>query len=67
LGRWEQIAGEYARSCATVGRWVRVETATGAVTGRAEAIDADGALVVDGRAFTAGDVVHLRSPNPGGE
>lgn len=63
LGRWEEVAGEYARTCATLGRWVRVETAGGVVTGRAEAIDADGALVVDGRVFSAGDVVHVRGPS----
>lgn len=60
LGRWVEVAGEYASTCATVGRRVRVETAGGNVTGRAEAIDAAGRLVVDGRAFAAGDVVHLR-------
>jgi hypothetical protein len=32
------------------------------VTGRVEAIDSEGALVVDGRAFSVGDVVHVRSP-----
>lgn len=67
LGRWAEVADEYARTCATVGRWVRVETAAGWVTGRAEAIDADGALVVDGRVFTVGDVVHVRGPRAGGE
>lgn len=67
LGHWEEVAGEYARTTATVGKWVRVETAAGTVTGRAEAIDADGSLVVDGRAYRVGDVVHLRGQAGGGE
>lgn len=67
LGRWAEIADEYASTCATVGRRVRVETAAGAVTGWADAVDADGALVVDGRAYAAGDVVHVRSPGGDGE
>ena len=60
LGRWEEVADEYARTCSTIGRRVRIETAAGVVTGRAEAIDPEGALVVDGRAFSVGDVVHVR-------
>jgi BirA family transcriptional regulator, biotin operon repressor / biotin---[acetyl-CoA-carboxylase] ligase len=62
LGRWEEVADEYARTCSTLGRRVRIETAAGVVTGRAEAIDPEGALVVDGRAFSVGDVVHVRGP-----
>jgi BirA family biotin operon repressor/biotin-[acetyl-CoA-carboxylase] ligase len=67
LGRWDDVAAEYRATCATVGRRVRVETASGAAEGEALAVDASGALVVrfaDGiRAVRAGDVVHVR---PGG-
>ena len=56
----------YRERCATVGREVRVELATGrALHGRAVAVDDDGALLIeDGEglrtACTAGDVHHVR-------
>lgn len=55
----------YVRRCATVGSRVRVELPDGStLTGTAEAVNADGQLVVaaDGqrRALSAGDVIHLR-------
>ena len=69
--RWEVLdddtlfAASYLRRCATVGRQVKVVLAGGVeVTGRAEAVDHDGRLVVrtptGTRTFSAGDVVHLR-------
>ena len=54
------VAG-YKQVCATIGRRVRVELPGGAsVEGVAEDVDADGRLVVDGAAYAAGDVIHLR-------
>ena len=51
----------YRELCTTLGRQVRVELPGGEeVTGTAEAVDEDGRLVVDGSAYAAGDVVHLR-------
>jgi BirA family biotin operon repressor/biotin-[acetyl-CoA-carboxylase] ligase len=56
----------YREACVTLGRDVRVETATGpAVEGRAVDVDTGGALVVESadgsrRTFLTGDVVHLR-------
>jgi BirA family biotin operon repressor/biotin-[acetyl-CoA-carboxylase] ligase len=71
VDRWEDLeddtlfAASYLRRCATVGRDVRVLLAGGVeVEGHAEAIDHDGRLLVRTpsglRAFSAGDVVHLR-------
>ncbi|QDP95711.1 biotin--[acetyl-CoA-carboxylase] ligase [Microlunatus elymi] len=58
------LATSYVGRCATIGRQVRVVLPEGDVTGRAEAIDDHGRLVVQtdrGRqTFGAGDVVHLR-------
>ena len=54
------LAGYRAR-CSTIGRRVRVELPGGSIEGTAEGITDDGALVVDGRAVLAGDVVHVRS------
>ncbi|MGF7234258.1 MAG: biotin--[acetyl-CoA-carboxylase] ligase, partial [Frankia sp.] len=56
------LPSDYRRVCATLGRRVRVDVPTGApVTGTATDLDPDGRLIVDGRAFSAGDVVHLRA------
>jgi BirA family biotin operon repressor/biotin-[acetyl-CoA-carboxylase] ligase len=51
---------DYRRRCDTIGSRVRVELADDAFEGEASEVRADGALVVDGRAVVAGDVVHLR-------
>lgn len=52
----------YRRLSATIGRRVRVELPGGQVReGIAEAVDDAGRLVVDGAAYAAGDVVHLRA------
>lgn len=66
LERWWQatdadvVAGWSARAD-TLGRRVRVELPRETLDGVAERLDGDGALVVDGRRVTVGDVVHLRS------
>jgi BirA family biotin operon repressor/biotin-[acetyl-CoA-carboxylase] ligase len=51
----------YRERCSTLGRPVRVELpASEPVHGTAEAVDDAGRLVVDGVAYGAGDVVHVR-------
>ncbi|MFJ6794716.1 biotin--[acetyl-CoA-carboxylase] ligase [Streptomyces sp. NPDC091268] len=75
-GDWRAAGGDpaasglqetYAAGCATLGRHVRAELPGGrTLTGTAEAVDAEGRLVVrtaEGQreAVGAGDVVHLRS------
>lgn len=56
---------EYARSCDTLGRRVRVDLASGAILGTARRLDSSGRLVVEAdageTAVAAGDVVHLRA------
>ncbi|WP_031466933.1 biotin--[acetyl-CoA-carboxylase] ligase [Sciscionella sediminilitoris] len=52
---------EYRRCCHTIGKRVRVERATDTIEATAVDVDATGQLVLDdGRAVSAGDVVHLR-------
>jgi BirA family biotin operon repressor/biotin-[acetyl-CoA-carboxylase] ligase len=52
----------YRAMCSTIGTEVRIDLPTGtSVAGVAEAVDDAGHLVVDGAAYGAGDVVHLRS------
>ncbi|MCK9893846.1 biotin--[acetyl-CoA-carboxylase] ligase [Frankia sp. AgB32] len=65
LAAWEADPGQaraaYLARCATVGRQVRLMLPGGGVeTGTATDVDPDGRLVVDGRAYSAADVVHLR-------
>jgi len=51
----------YREVCATLGRDVRVELPGGeTVVGVATDVDESGRLVVDGQAFSAADIVHLR-------
>jgi BirA family biotin operon repressor/biotin-[acetyl-CoA-carboxylase] ligase len=66
LDRWDRIALDYDRRCATVGRQVSVELAHGErLEGRAEGLDSWGRLILrrpDGavEVVAAGDVTHLR-------
>ena len=70
LDAWEGAAGDavaagladaYASRCVTLGRHVRLELPGGDTReGVAEALDPEGHLVIDGQAFAAGDVTHLR-------
>lgn len=64
-GRWDAVADEYAATCGTVGRRVRVEDAAGVRAGTAVGIDDGGHLLVDfgggtPEALSAADVFHLR-------
>ncbi len=55
------VRAAYQELCATVGRTVTVSLPGGGqLVGLAEAVDADGRLVVAGRPVAAGDVVHVR-------
>ena len=61
----ETARSAYRERCGTLGRRVRVELpGERSVEGTAEAVDDGGRLVVDGQAYGAGDVVHLRSLTP---
>ena len=63
-GDWTRVASDYRRSCATIGRIVRVELADETFTGTAADVTDDGHLLVDigmcVRTVSAGDVLHLR-------
>jgi BirA family biotin operon repressor/biotin-[acetyl-CoA-carboxylase] ligase len=54
------ILGAWRDRSDTLGRRVRVQLPGETFEGVAEDIAADGTLIVDGRPFAAGDVVHLR-------
>jgi BirA family transcriptional regulator, biotin operon repressor / biotin---[acetyl-CoA-carboxylase] ligase len=69
-GRWRDAGGDaeacglraaYVFHCATLGRDVLVHLPGGAqLRGRAETVDREGRIVVDGQPLAAGDVAHLR-------
>jgi BirA family transcriptional regulator, biotin operon repressor / biotin---[acetyl-CoA-carboxylase] ligase len=55
------VLDRYRRACTTLGRQVEVHLPDGDVfTGHAEGVDGHGRLLVDGRALSAGDVIHVR-------
>ncbi|SNQ46398.1 putative biotin-ligase [Frankia canadensis] len=57
----ERARDAYLELCGTIGRQVRVELPDGtAELGTATDVDSTGRLVVDGRAYSAGDIIHLR-------
>lgn len=68
LDAWESpgdpvpaVREEYRRACSTLGRQVAVDLPDGTrLVGRADDVDPDGRLVVDGRPLSAGDVTHVR-------
>jgi BirA family biotin operon repressor/biotin-[acetyl-CoA-carboxylase] ligase len=51
---------EYRSLCSTIGTRVRVQTSSGPAEGTVDGVRDDGALIVDGTAVTAGDVVSVR-------
>jgi BirA family biotin operon repressor/biotin-[acetyl-CoA-carboxylase] ligase len=62
-GMWDagfEVIEEYRATCSTIGQQVRVMLPAGDLEGRAEDVDDEGRLVVDGTAVSAGDVTHLR-------
>jgi BirA family biotin operon repressor/biotin-[acetyl-CoA-carboxylase] ligase len=65
LARWfaaadAEVRAAWRERAETLGRTVRVELPGETFEGTAEDIADDGALVVSGRAVSAGDVIHLR-------
>ena len=60
LDKAGDVLARYRQLCVTLGRRVRVEGPTTTVDGVAADVDEEGRLVVDGRKFDVGDVVHLK-------
>lgn len=56
----EKLIDDYRHVCATIGQKVRLDTPSGPVVGTASGVEADGRIIVDGAAYAAGDVTHLR-------
>lgn len=64
LFQWQerdpQLMADYRRVSATIGKRVRLETPQGDVFGLVDDVADDGRVIVDGQAYSAGDVTHLR-------
>lgn len=51
---------EYTQACASIGQHVRLIAPGGDITGTVDGIAPDGSVIVGGKAYSAGDVIHLR-------
>ena len=64
LEQWQandpQLMADYRATCSSIGQDVRLEAPTGNVEGTVIAVADDGRIIIDGEAFAAGDVTHLR-------
>lgn len=64
LNQWEQddaaLVDDYRAACASIGQRVKLDTPSGTVEGTVDGVGDDGRIIVDGRAYSAGDVTHLR-------
>lgn len=61
----ESVRATYRAICGTIGQMVQVKVADRTVIGVASAVDDFGRIVVNGEAFSAGDVVQLQPDNVG--
>ncbi|MDY3126555.1 MAG: biotin--[acetyl-CoA-carboxylase] ligase [Corynebacterium sp.] len=64
IAQWEnqdpQLMKDYRLVCSSIGQSVRLEAPTGNIIGEVEGVADDGSINVDGKYYTAGDVIHLR-------
>lgn len=64
LDQWRsgdpQLLQDYRAVCSSVSKDVRLMTPAGDVLGRVDAVNDHGEIVVNGQAYSAGDVTHLR-------
>lgn len=64
LSQWREgdpeLMCDYRTQCSTIGRAVRLTRASGNVEGTVESVTDGGEIVIDGTAYSAGDVTHLR-------
>ena len=63
-GEWAELRRRYVERCETLGKLVKIVTPGGEVTGRAEDIAEDGAIVINGKKVYSGDCIHLRNYKP---
>lgn len=55
-----QLLADYRAACSTIGRSVRLQRPDGDVEGTVDGVSDGGEILIDGTAFSAGDVTHLR-------
>ncbi len=54
------LMADYRAVCSSIGQKVRLEAPTGDVLGTVDTVADDGRILIDGAAYSAGDVTHLR-------
>ena len=64
LGQWQdrdpQLLADYRKVCSTIGQTVRMELHDRDVHGRVDGVNDNGEVIIDGTAYSVGDVHHLR-------
>ena len=64
LGQWQdrdpQLLADYRKVCSTIGQTVRMELHDRDVHGVVDGINDNGEVIIDGAAYSVGDVHHLR-------
>lgn len=64
LDQWEDgdpaLLDDYRERCSSIGEKVRLEAPTGDIVGTVDEVADDGRILIDGEAYSAGDVTHLR-------
>lgn len=64
LKQWQdgdpELLDRYRQVCATIGQRVRIELHDGEVVGVVDGVNANGEVIIDGTAYSVGDVHHLR-------
>ena len=55
-----QLLDDYRSACASIGVRVRLESHSDTIEGTVDTVTDDGRISIDGKAFSAGDVSHLR-------
>lgn len=55
-----QLLDDYRAACASIGVRVRLESHSDTIEGTVDTVTDDGRISIDGKAFSAGDVSHLR-------
>ena len=59
----EKLLEDYRAVCSTIGKTVRLERHGDDVEGTVDDVTAAGEILIDGTAYSAGDVTHLRPAN----
>ena len=64
FAQWQQrdpqLLADYRKVCSTIGQHVRIELHDGEAIGTVDGVNDEGEVIIDGTAYSVGDVHHLR-------